>query len=79
MDKIPDNLELEYVKVYNPGNVPKLMERVRFASREIFTENAWDHVSGLLKPQQYVRVLNPDIWGGKIRYPFESEFSEVKK
>jgi hypothetical protein len=77
---IPADLRLKYCINHTPtgpSERPEDWREVVFAEpRETYTKPAWSP-KGMIE-QEYVRVLNPDIWGGEIRYPFEREFMEVK-
>lgn len=80
MTTIPADLKLRYAlhwKMDAGKLVPGEYANVIFAEpRETFSEDIWTPEG--LKPQEYVKVLNRDINRGRIRYPFESEFEEVK-
>lgn len=78
---ISPNLKLKYcINHTNPPTThiekPENWRDVIFVEpRETFTEPMWTP-KGMIE-QEYARVANPDIWGGKIRIPFESEFVAV--
>lgn len=75
---IPENAKYRFVKVWENGGggpVPKEWEEVQFASRETIEGQVWTPDG--VKPQQFAKVLNPSIWGGKIPWPPGPEFQEV--
>lgn len=78
MTIIPADKKLKYVlnwKSSPEGPAPNEWRNVVFAEpRETFTLPTGG--ADGTKQQEYVRVLNPDINQGRIRYPFESEFKE---